>query len=472
MEQVLLTIPIKTTWTPDGIPIHAFGVVLFVCFIVCVWFAGRRAKPIGFPPERMQDLGLVLFLCGIIGARVTYMIQYHVPFHKFFNIWEGGIVLYGSIVGGFVGYWLFYFLVLKRLGIRTWQLADALAPALALGIGIGRVGCLLNGCCYGQVAPEQCPNIAFPLTTAPVREKVVDELQYQTVTGFTIKPPTPDDLRTMVARVEKGSNAERAGLLPGDKILRVNDRPNVVVLGVYVDERNAQTVGDWFAARGARVEHLATPRPSDPRFRVAVSDVATVSELIADAHRSLPVTVNVRKSDTFRDLILNWPKGRHDLELVVARDGKEVNVDFTPRSLGLHPTQIYETISMGLLTILLLAYFPFRRHDGQVFVMFVFCYAAHRFLNEILRDDTTPVAFNMTLSQNMSLLMVILGIMLEMWLRNTQPKLGSGKRGAGNGGAETNLPHGIPNQPADTSSDAMKLGNQRLTGWGLGGCEG
>lgn len=449
MQQVLFTIPIETSWTPGGIPIHAFGVVLFICFVVCTWFAARRAKPIGFPDGKMQDLALMLFLCGIIGARITYMIQYHVPFYKFLNIWEGGIVLYGSIIGGFIGFWIFYFVVLKQFNIRTWQLGDAIAPALALGIGIGRVGCLLNGCCYGQVAPDQCPRIAFPLTTAPVREVVVDQCQYQTVTGFTVKPPLPDDIRTVVARVEKGSNAERAGLMPGDKILRVNDRPNVAILGVFLDEQYANTVGEWFAKRADSVEHVTSTRPSEPRLRITVADVGSVNNLISDAQRSLSVPMNIRRTDTFRDLIANWPKGRHDLDLVVERDNQQVSVDFTPRSLGLHPTQIYETISMVLLTLLLLAYFPFRRHDGQVFVLFVLCYAVHRFLNEILRDDTTPVAFNMTLSQNISLLMLIGAIGLELWLRYTQPR-----RFPVDGGDAVNLPRETPKQASDASNGA------------------
>src|SRR5206468_10386632 len=81
------------------------------------------------------------------------------------------------------------------------------------------------------------------------------------------------------------------------------------------------------------------------------------------------------------------------------------------------PTQLYESISTFLILLLLSAYFPFRRRYGEVMALFLVCYAVHRFLNEMLRNDTDPVAFGMTLSQNVSILFLIAGIALFVWLR-------------------------------------------------------
>src|SRR5439155_4530237 len=90
-----------------------------------------------------------------------------------------------------------------------------------------------------------------------------------------------------------------------------------------------------------------------------------------------------------------------ELKLKVARDGKEVALAaFTPTSIGLHPTQIYETISMCLLLFFLLSYYPYKRHDGELFVLLMFGYGVHRFLNENLRTDTEKFADGLTLSQN------------------------------------------------------------------------
>jgi phosphatidylglycerol:prolipoprotein diacylglycerol transferase len=98
--------------------------------------------------------------------------------------------------------------------------------------------------------------------------------------------------------------------------------------------------------------------------------------------------------------------------------GKEPGAleSFVPWTLKLHPTQLYESISMALLFLLLTAYYPLRRRDGMVMVLFILGYSVHRFLNEMLRNDTDKVAFGMTLSQNGSILFFILGLCLLIWL--------------------------------------------------------
>src|SRR5260370_24072668 len=95
------------------------------------------------------------------------------------------------------------------------------------------------------------------------------------------------------------------------------------------------------------------------------------------------------------------------LQLTVLREGNSVILPpFEPRTIGLHPTQIYETISMCLLLFFLLSYYPYKRHDGELLVLFMFAYGIHRFLNEMLRTDTDPVAFGLTLSENVSVLVL------------------------------------------------------------------
>ncbi|MCC6417724.1 MAG: prolipoprotein diacylglyceryl transferase [Gemmataceae bacterium] len=351
MRQVLFHIPLNALNEnfPD-IPIYGYGFMLFVAFVFCTWLACRLAAREGIARERVQDLAIWLFISGIAGARITYMIQYGVSVWDFFKIWDGGLVFYGSAIGGAIGYLLAHFLILRRHNISSWKMADIIAPCAALGLCIGRFGCLLNGCCYGNVACPDCPAVHFPLS-APPRYAMVAK-GYQTAAGFTLVGQT-----NVVAQVEPGSAAERKGLQAGDRINNVNGRP-----------------------------------------------IASAVEL----------------DDAFG--VTSWPRGKNDVALTVQRGTgpqREVTLAYSPATIGLNPTQLYESISMGLLFVLLMAYYPFRRRAGEVMLLFMVGYAVHRFVNEILRVDTDPVAFGMTLSQNISV--VVLGaaflLALVLWRR-------------------------------------------------------
>jgi prolipoprotein diacylglyceryltransferase len=426
MQQVLFHIPIlKESFPPDGIPIHGFGVMLFITFLVCVWVLGRLAARWGsnLPRERVQDLVIVVFVGGLLGARITYMIQYNVPWQHIFRIWEGGIVLYGGIVTGMLAFLAFYHLFLKKVGVSLWKLADVAGPALALGIALGRIGCFLNGCCYGHVAPEGCPSAGFPLLTCPARDVVVDKQAYQTPTGFTVKS-SPDDVQSVVDRVEPGSAAEKAGLKPGDRIVKVNGRANAGVLVVVSDEPDAVRSAEALASeQGATVQK--EPDARDRRAKILVDDPKKVVTLKNQLNARLLFRARVFDTDVFTDLINFWPRGDQALNLEVDRAGDTVHIGpFIPRTLGLHPTQVYETVSMILLVFFLVAFHPFRRYDGQVFTLFVVGYAIHRFLNETLRNDTEIVgipALRMTLSQNISILMLLFAACLEIGRRMATP---------------------------------------------------
>jgi prolipoprotein diacylglyceryltransferase len=371
MCQVIFRIP--TPW--GGLPIYGFGLMLFLAFIVTTWLAGRRARSYGIDPDLIQDLALWIFIPGIIGARIVYMIQYGQPLNQFFKIWEGGLVFYGSLVGGWVGYLLVWLFVLRKKRISTWLLADILAPSIALGLCLGRVGCLLNGCCYGNVACTHCPAIHFPLPSPP-RQTLVAK-GYQAAAGFTLAEGAADPLT--VGTVDPASAAYQAGLRPGDVVTKV-------------DDGDVKTYRDlWFA------------------------------------------------------LVAEWPRGKNDLTLSVRRRGEELTLPvFDPRTLGLHPTQIYESISTALLCLLLLALTPYRRHDGDVMILFLVGYSIHRFLNEMLRNDTDPplrdflqlpdMIREMTLSQLGSVLVLSVAVGLWwFWIRRlpvSQPVADKARPGA------------------------------------------
>src|SRR5581483_5087257 len=138
------------------------------------------------PRDKVQDLIMWTFLGGLVGARLFYVIQYHIsdPL-EFFRIWNGGIVFYGGALGGAAAAVILHRTVLRRFNVSAWKLADALAPSIAIGLCLGRIGCFLNGCCYGHFACPGAPAAHFPMMTAPARELVDD---YQTAAGFAMVP--------------------------------------------------------------------------------------------------------------------------------------------------------------------------------------------------------------------------------------------------------------------------------------------
>jgi phosphatidylglycerol---prolipoprotein diacylglyceryl transferase len=359
MRQVLFWIPIPNPWFSEGLPVYGFGLMLFLTFVTCTWLASRRAVKEGIKPQFIQDLAIWIFVGGILGARIAYVVQPQnkVPIEQFFKIWEGGLVFYGAAVGGIIGYALAYYVIIRKHGLNTRQIADIVAPTVAWGLMLGRLGCLFNGCCYGHVScPEpNCsilhfpPAITFPVHSPPWYSLVGKG--YQSGTGFTLQGHGYGE-PAVVGVVDPDSPASTAGLQSGDRIVSVNGK-----------------------------------------------DVTTSDDLTTYVLR-------------------DWPRGQTEIQLTVQRGDQTIPLQtFSPRTFGLHPTQIYEAISMLLLFLLLNAYYPFRRHYGEVFLLLTICYCVHRFINEMLRNDTDAMfGTGMTLSMNVSIVFFAVAVGLWIWL--------------------------------------------------------
>ena len=135
-----------------GLTIHWYGILVAIGFLAGLWTASRRARLVGISSETVFDLGPWLIIGGIVGGRVLYVISYwneeyaHKPWYEVFMVQHGGLVFYGGLIGAILcGITYMY---LKKLPI--WKMADILSPSVPLGYVFGRLGCLMNGCCYGR----------------------------------------------------------------------------------------------------------------------------------------------------------------------------------------------------------------------------------------------------------------------------------------------------------------------------------
>jgi len=143
------------------IPIRAYGVMIALSFTFGIWYGIRRAAVKKIDAVLFTDLCITILISSVIGARLAYVIPFWDEYARnplqVFQVWEGGLTLYGGIIGAIIGSVVFT----RIRKVSFWAVSDVCAPLVALGIGITRIGCFLNGCCYG-VPTASAAGIVFP----------------------------------------------------------------------------------------------------------------------------------------------------------------------------------------------------------------------------------------------------------------------------------------------------------------------
>jgi phosphatidylglycerol:prolipoprotein diacylglycerol transferase len=141
--------------------VRSYGLMLAVAFLVGTWLSLREARRLGLDEDRLVNVILIVLVASVIGARALYVLEHVQEFRREWGsmlaVWQGGLTLYGGIVAGTVA----GLTAARQMSLPMWTVADALTPAFALGTVFGRVGCFLNGCCYG--VPTSLPwGVRFP----------------------------------------------------------------------------------------------------------------------------------------------------------------------------------------------------------------------------------------------------------------------------------------------------------------------
>lgn len=345
---------------PEGFPIRGYGAMLVAAAVGGIGLAHRRARQAGIDPDLIFSLAFWMFIAGILGGRVFYVIEYwdtnYAPLPLGQALWEtvkyanGGLVVYGALFGATAAF--LWFVRAHRLPLLA--MADLVAPSLVVGLAFGRIGCLLNGCCFGGVADVPWA-VTFPQQGQAHYSPPYDA---QVAAGdFFGMHLVERQGQIVVARVLPDTAAASAGIAPDDV-----------------------------------VTHLAGSEVTDPQAAARKLEIALVEQ------QPLPVRIAGKPP------------------VVLPARG------LPPRSLPVHPTQLYSAINAALLAFFLWSYYPMRRRDGEVFALLITLYPITRFLLEMIRiDETSFLGTGLSISQNVSLVLLA-GVACLWWYLHGQPK--------------------------------------------------
>lgn len=159
-----------------SLPVYSYGVLLATAYLTGLWLAVHRARTRGLNGDRVMDLGIWIIASALVGAKLLLLVVdfdfYSRNPAELLGVFRSGGVFYGGLIAAVaVAFWY-----MRRAKLPLWQTTDAFAPGIALGHVVGRLGCLMAGCCYGKPTslpwavtftdPLAAENVGTPLDIA------------------------------------------------------------------------------------------------------------------------------------------------------------------------------------------------------------------------------------------------------------------------------------------------------------------
>ncbi len=353
-------------WTIPGITtIKSYGFMLMIGFLSAVWFAMRRAMRVKANPDTVLNLAFIALIAGVGGARIMFVVHYWQEqfagrsLLAILDLRLGGLEFLGGLLGAFIG--IFTYLLIKRESIRVYL--DILAPGAMWGLAFGRLGCFLNGCCFGGMCALPWA-VEFPYgsnpyiwqwenrqTRVPAELINTDGILPVLVSAAALDMPELDRRRPerAVADLEKDVAVLKARGDAPEKI-REAERQLAAAKKSYEAVRNEKHLDVLESAQ-------KFPSRTHPQRGTSVSEL----QHLADHAAGIPV----------------------------------------------HPTQLYSSIHAFLLSALLSAVFYRRRRHGVVIGLLFLMYPIARGMIEGIRVDNPHDSAGMTVSQFISLVMFI-----------------------------------------------------------------
>jgi phosphatidylglycerol:prolipoprotein diacylglycerol transferase len=374
MRPVIFTIP-GIDWAVPG-----YGLMLMLGLFVAIWWAARRALKSGGSPDVILNCGFIAIIGGVVGARAMYVIHYWDQFRTHGNFLQVAWSVIDVSKGGLEYYGGFILTTLAALAwLRWWEKVsirwymDIIAPSVALGLAFGRVGCFLNGCCFGGTCDLPWA-VRFPFgSSACVHQwkerlpggEIRAELLYTDATTGVVMPLTRELLSTPPEKVEAVAKIWREMHACKDQLDTVSDPE---------EKQRLQTrVRELVAAGGKNLIRYGPACENMKKYGLSAAGLRA----LAEPYRTLPV----------------------------------------------HPTQPYTTITALLIALFLNALYWRRTRDGQVICTLLVLQPVARWLLEVIRADNPIDTIGVfTISQFLALCMMLVGVLGLLLLQRMPPR--------------------------------------------------
>lgn len=377
MYPTLFRIPYLPDWLAD---VKSYGVMMMIAFLSGIWLAVRRAMRSQADPDMVLNLGFIALIFGVAGARLMFVIHYWEtrfantpnPVAAIFDVRAGGLEFWGGPLAVIPACMIY--MKLKKVSIR-WYL-DICIPSLAWGLAITRIGCFLNGCCWGAVcidphdAQRQKPAVPWAVQFPYGSSAMQQQYKFGQLT-------LPKEL------IHRYGSGESAPLFR-----------EYIDLAAEDDGRSRQLLEE---AKDAALRELRQKRE-------AGGDAATLAAL----NKTVEGTGAALKNHENQSPIGLIEKRCRDYGMTPAQL-KELSTHFPSKPV--HPAQLYAVVNAFLLSWVLSTIFYVRRRHGIVLGWFLVLYSCSRVLEEAIRQDNPLDQLGgLTISQMISVVTFAVGV--------------------------------------------------------------
>jgi len=368
--------------------VKSYGLMMVIGFLLAVSSIRHLSRNITPDPQLITNAALYSLIGGVAGARLFFVIHHLDNFQEHplevFAIWQGGLELYGGIILALTI--IYCYLRYHKLPIRRYF--DILAIGLMLALVFGRIGCFLNGCCFGK--PTELPwAVRFPYASFAYRSQVN--------ANFPRNRPAPQ----LQLPAEYFSYYEKFFNIDLEFQSELNSRI------ISRDLRSKFKNNRVLLSRYARI---STKQKGQKWLITNIEDKYTATKYEA-------------KIEVYGKILSLKPnKDLTEQQKIEVTTGKY-------RCLPVHPTQLYSSASAAVLCLVLYLFWRKSQKAGKIltkhgstFSLMFILYGFNRFFMECLRDDN-PFEFDgLTISQNISIAMIILGAVLIVIFQRIKAK--------------------------------------------------